>query len=377
MRPSSQNKAGEAVSAATAPALGGWVIELERGWGPWTPGDLALTDLGGSPVQYRIGRSDFEACFTSDVEGTQTNLLTGKVRGLRCLEPGESPPAWEGIGARRRPAGGSGCTMGTKGTAEATRGTAAHAAQIARDERRVAGNYNGLHSRSNDTAGNGKPSQGYSTQSSGVPTSNAMPEAAEVPESRVRNSRTSATIDPNSRLFKNTASLRNSLAPAGQPECTTASTIDPSSRLFKNTQSGRNSLAPAETPGAEFVFTTSLGLSVPSSVTPPLKMPAAIDPGSRLFKSTASASASSSTSGSSHSPTRSPRPASSASSSSSTQARPAAARKPASSPVDDVQYATDLPSYMRPRRSVLAAKEAAAQIPAMVKTSEQAILGWH
>jgi len=138
-----------------------WVIELERGWAPWTPGDVPVTEIGDSPVPYCVGKSKFEAQFSSDSEGTQTNLTTGKVRRLLLLQPGQAPPAWEGIGARRRPTAGTGRTSGTKGTAVAAVGSAAMVAQAARDARRTAGDYNGLHSTSGK-----KPAIGGRSQAS-------------------------------------------------------------------------------------------------------------------------------------------------------------------------------------------------------------------
>jgi len=116
-----------------------WVIELERGWGPWTPGDSAFTgEASTEPFRYRLGRHEFEAHFISDSEGTQTNLSTGKVRRIARVSPGQEPPSWEASGCRRRPAHGQG-PVGTEVFAAGKvvpKTSAAYSAQASRDARR-------------------------------------------------------------------------------------------------------------------------------------------------------------------------------------------------------------------------------------------------
>eukprot|EP00913_Durusdinium_trenchii_P003241 g2997.t1 len=55
-----------------------WVIELEKGWSPWFPGNEPYYGETDAPVKYTLGRYDFEVHFESDTQGTQTNLTTGK-----------------------------------------------------------------------------------------------------------------------------------------------------------------------------------------------------------------------------------------------------------------------------------------------------------
>ena len=71
--------------------------------------------------------------FEDDSRGTQTNLTTGKVRRIQRLRKGESVPAWEGTGIRRRPATGTAADL-----AAAPSDSAAMVAQSDRAVRRGA-----------------------------------------------------------------------------------------------------------------------------------------------------------------------------------------------------------------------------------------------
>ncbi|CAK9033994.1 unnamed protein product [Durusdinium trenchii] len=112
-----------------------WVIELEKGWSPWMPGNEPYYGATDAPLRYTLGRYDFEVHFESETVGSQTNLTTGKVRRLQKLQKGEPMPAWEGTGIRRRPAAAAaGAPAGGLGAAPAT--SAAKQAQQNREQRR-------------------------------------------------------------------------------------------------------------------------------------------------------------------------------------------------------------------------------------------------
>eukprot|EP00434_Breviolum_minutum_P038775 symbB.v1.2.034410.t1/scaffold4436.1/size39690/4 len=81
-----------------------WVIELEKGWSPWMPGNEPYYGATDAPLKYTLGRYDFEVHFDTETNGTQTNLTTGKARRIQKLQKGEPMPAWEGTGIRRRAA---------------------------------------------------------------------------------------------------------------------------------------------------------------------------------------------------------------------------------------------------------------------------------
>ena len=72
-----------------------WMIELEKGWSAWMPGNEPYYGNTDLPMKYRLGRYDFEVHFESDKSGTQTNLTTGKVRRVQKIMRGEPLPAWE------------------------------------------------------------------------------------------------------------------------------------------------------------------------------------------------------------------------------------------------------------------------------------------
>ena len=79
-----------------------WMIELEKGWSAWMPGNEPYYGNTDLPMKYRLGRYDFEVHFESDKSGTQTNLTTGKVRRVQKIMRGEPLPAWEaGCGGQR------------------------------------------------------------------------------------------------------------------------------------------------------------------------------------------------------------------------------------------------------------------------------------
>ncbi|CAJ1406602.1 unnamed protein product [Effrenium voratum] len=107
-----------------------WMIELEKGWSAWMPGNEPYYGNTDLPMKYRLGRYDFEVHFESDKSGTQTNLTTGKVRRVQKIMRGEPLPAWEGTGIRRRTA------EGTTGNFKAPANSAAAASQKFRDSRR-------------------------------------------------------------------------------------------------------------------------------------------------------------------------------------------------------------------------------------------------
>jgi len=115
-----------------------WVIELEKHWSPWMPGNEPFTGCTDQPLRYTLGRYDFEVNFKSEKEGTQTNLSTGKVRRILRKLKSEPMPTWEGTGIRRRPVAGSAVDLPA-----APADSAAHAAQSRRAERRSAGGYAG------------------------------------------------------------------------------------------------------------------------------------------------------------------------------------------------------------------------------------------
>ncbi|CAJ1406605.1 unnamed protein product [Effrenium voratum] len=106
------------------------MIELEKGWSAWMPGNEPYYGNTDLPMKYRLGRYDFEVHFESDKSGTQTNLTTGKVRRVQKIMRGEPLPAWEGTGIRRRTA------EGTTGNFKAPANSAAAASQKFRDSRR-------------------------------------------------------------------------------------------------------------------------------------------------------------------------------------------------------------------------------------------------
>ncbi|CAE7313935.1 unnamed protein product [Symbiodinium natans] len=110
-----------------------WLIELEKGWSAWLPGNEPFDGNTDAPLRYTLGRYDFEVHFEDDSHGTQTNLTTGKVRRIQRLRKGEAVPAWEGTGIRRRPANGAGTDL-----AAAPPQSAAMAAQSDRAGRRAA-----------------------------------------------------------------------------------------------------------------------------------------------------------------------------------------------------------------------------------------------
>jgi len=112
-----------------------WVIELEKGWSPFMPGNEPYYGATDAPLKYTLGRYDFEVHFETDTIGTQTNLTTGKVRRIQKLQKGEPMPAWEGTGIRRRPAN----TVGGQAPAQpgaAPASSAAKQAQAQRAQRR-------------------------------------------------------------------------------------------------------------------------------------------------------------------------------------------------------------------------------------------------
>ncbi|OLP97982.1 hypothetical protein AK812_SmicGene19610 [Symbiodinium microadriaticum] len=109
-----------------------WLIELEKGWSPWMPGNEPFDGNTDQPLRYTLGRYDFEVHFEDETHGTQTNLTTGKVRRIQCLRKGEPVPTWEGTGIRRRPANGAGAEL-----AAAPAESAAMAAQSDRLGRRA------------------------------------------------------------------------------------------------------------------------------------------------------------------------------------------------------------------------------------------------
>ena len=111
-----------------------WLIELEKGWSPWMPGNEPFDGNTDEPLRYTLGRYDFEVHFEDESHGTQTNLTSGKVRRIQRLRKGEAVPAWEGTGIRRRPA-----NAGAAAIAQAPAESAAMAAQSNRAVRRTAG----------------------------------------------------------------------------------------------------------------------------------------------------------------------------------------------------------------------------------------------
>jgi len=84
-----------------------WVIELEKGWSPWMPGNQPFDGCTDQPLRYTLGRYDFEVNFESEIQGIQTNLSTGKVRRIQRRQKSDPLPAWEGTGTRRRSLAGN------------------------------------------------------------------------------------------------------------------------------------------------------------------------------------------------------------------------------------------------------------------------------
>lgn len=115
-----------------------WVIELEKGWSPWMPGNQPFEGCTDQPLRYTMGRYDFEVNFESDMQGTQTNLSTGKVRRIQRKHKADPLPSWEGTGTRRRPHSPSSAELPA-----APVDSAAKAAQARREERRTSGGYAG------------------------------------------------------------------------------------------------------------------------------------------------------------------------------------------------------------------------------------------
>eukprot|EP00435_Cladocopium_sp_Y103_P049683 s683_g15.t1 len=128
-----------------------WVIELEKGWSPWMPGNEPFDGSTDQPLRYTLGRYDFEVHFENDARrrvvestGIQTNLTTGKVRRIQRLQTlgaqtgqkGESVPAWEGTGTRRRVAKSSQGAPAGASLNSAPKTSAAQAAQANRAQRR-------------------------------------------------------------------------------------------------------------------------------------------------------------------------------------------------------------------------------------------------
>ncbi|CAE7675063.1 unnamed protein product [Symbiodinium sp. CCMP2592] len=111
-----------------------WLIELEKGWSPWMPGNEPFDGNTDEPLRYTLGRYTFEVHFEDEGHGTQTNLTTGKVRRIQRQRKGEAAPAWEGTGIRRRPANGAGPADVGPAPVE----SAAMAAQANRQVRRTA-----------------------------------------------------------------------------------------------------------------------------------------------------------------------------------------------------------------------------------------------
>ena len=115
-----------------------WMIELEKGWSPWMPGNEPFDGSTDQALRYTLGRYDFEVHFENESSGIQTNLTTGKVRRIQRLQKGDSAPAWEGTGTRRRAA-----PKGAQGAAGASltapKQSAAQAAQANRAQRRQGG----------------------------------------------------------------------------------------------------------------------------------------------------------------------------------------------------------------------------------------------
>ncbi|CAE7194497.1 unnamed protein product [Symbiodinium sp. KB8] len=112
-----------------------WLIELEKGWSPWMPGNEPFDGRTDEPLRYTLGRYDFEVHFEDESHGTQTNLTSGKVRRIQRLRKGDPVPAWEGTGIRRRPANGTGAADIALAPVE----SAAMAAQSNRAVRRTGG----------------------------------------------------------------------------------------------------------------------------------------------------------------------------------------------------------------------------------------------
>ena len=63
-----------------------WMIELEKGWSPWMPGNEPFDGSTDQPLRYTLGRYDFEVHFENESSGIQTNLTTGKVRRIQRLQ---------------------------------------------------------------------------------------------------------------------------------------------------------------------------------------------------------------------------------------------------------------------------------------------------
>lgn len=129
-----------AATASSAQAYEGefeWVIELEKGWSVWMPGNRPFEGCTDQPLRYKMGRYDFEVNFESDTHGSQTNLSTGKVRRVQRKHKADPMPSWEGTGTRRR------CKSGAAELPAAPAISAASTAQAWRAERRIVGGYPG------------------------------------------------------------------------------------------------------------------------------------------------------------------------------------------------------------------------------------------
>ena len=113
-----------------------WMIELEKGWSPWMPGNEPFDGSTDQALRYTLGRYDFEVHFENESSGIQTNLTTGKVRRIQRLQKGDSAPAWEGTGTRRRAPKGA---QGAAASLTAPKQSAAQAAQANRAQRRQGG----------------------------------------------------------------------------------------------------------------------------------------------------------------------------------------------------------------------------------------------
>eukprot|EP00931_Biecheleriopsis_adriatica_P112497 TRINITY_DN8713_c0_g1_i1.p1 TRINITY_DN8713_c0_g1~~TRINITY_DN8713_c0_g1_i1.p1 ORF type:complete len:223 (-),score=30.80 TRINITY_DN8713_c0_g1_i1:112-780(-) len=148
-----------------------WVIELENGWKPWMPENRPFQGSTDAPLAYSLGRYEFEVHFESEVQGTQTNLTTGKVRRIQRIQKGDPLPAWEGTGTRRRAAHGSGDVP------SAPVDSAAVAAQSRRAVRRSPGGYPGSASAEKlSLAGGMNRPRVSQTAHAGIPVRSTNPE---------------------------------------------------------------------------------------------------------------------------------------------------------------------------------------------------------
>jgi hypothetical protein len=74
-----------------------WEVETDQGWLPWSP-TVDFVGRPGERIQYRQNSFEYHAIFTSDSEGTQTNVATGKqrrVRRVQVIKPWEMRGVWE------------------------------------------------------------------------------------------------------------------------------------------------------------------------------------------------------------------------------------------------------------------------------------------